>query len=81
MFEFIRVEDIKSLCSHVVESFSPTLDKITYVQTFQALKVRYVGVGSLVRWTVLMFVCILDTTSTKTDRGTGAVWRATGCLP
>lgn len=41
MFEFIRVEDIKSLCSHVVESFSPTLDKITYVQTFQALKVRY----------------------------------------
>ena len=43
MFEFIRVEDIKSLCSHVVESFSPTLDKITYVQTFQALKVRCVG--------------------------------------
>ena len=81
MFEFIRVEDIKSLCSHVVESFSPTLDKITYVQTFQALKVRYVGAGSVGRWPVLMFVCLLDTTSTKTDRGTGAVWRATGCLP
>ena len=42
MFEFIRVEDIKSLCSHVVENFSPTLDKITYVQTFKALKLRYV---------------------------------------
>jgi len=41
MFEFIRVEDIKSLCSHVVENFSPTLDKITYVQTFKALKLRY----------------------------------------
>ena len=40
MFEFIRVEDIKSLCSHVVENFSPTLDKITYVQTFKALKLR-----------------------------------------
>ena len=42
MFEFIRVEDIKSLCSHVVENFSPTLDKITYVQTFKALKLRCV---------------------------------------
>merc|ERR1719420_1696190 len=41
MFEFIKIEDIKSLCTHVVENFSPTLDKITYVQTFQALKVRY----------------------------------------
>ena len=36
------MEDIKSLCSHVVENFSPTLDKITYVQTFKALKLRYV---------------------------------------
>jgi len=41
MFEFIRVEDIKSLCSHVVENFGPTLDKVTYVQTFKALKLRY----------------------------------------
>merc|ERR1719470_431274 len=35
MFEFIKIEDIKSLCTHVVENFSPTLDKITYVQTFK----------------------------------------------
>jgi len=41
MFEFIKIEDIKSLCSHVVENYSPTLDKITYVQTFKALKMRY----------------------------------------
>ncbi|TRY72392.1 hypothetical protein TCAL_08442 [Tigriopus californicus] len=41
MFEFIKSEDIKSLCSHVVESFGPTLDKISYVQTFKALKLRY----------------------------------------
>ena len=59
MFEFIRVEDIKSLCSHVVESFSPTLDKITYVQTFQALKVRCV-VTALVRAPYTHFVCRYD---------------------
>ena len=41
-FEFIKIEDIKSLCTHVVENFSPTLDKITYVQTFKALKMRLV---------------------------------------
>jgi len=41
MFEFIRVEDVKSLCSHIVENFSTTLDKVTYVQTFKALKSRY----------------------------------------
>jgi len=41
MFEFIKLEDIKSLCNHVVENFSTTLDKITYVQTFKALKVLY----------------------------------------
>jgi len=41
MFEFIKIEDIKSLCSHVVENFATTLDKITYVQTFKALRMRY----------------------------------------
>jgi len=41
MFEFIKIEDIKSLCSHVVENYTTTLDKITYVQTFKALKMRY----------------------------------------
>ena len=38
---FYFKEDIKSLCSHVVESFGTTLDKITYVQTFKSLKLRY----------------------------------------
>lgn len=41
LFEYIKMEDIKSLCTHVVENFSTTLDKITYVQTFKALKLRY----------------------------------------
>lgn len=41
MFEFIKIEDIKSLCTHVVENFATTLDKITYVQTFKALRMRY----------------------------------------
>jgi len=41
MFEHIKLEDIKSLCTHVVEHFGPTLDKITYVQTFKALRLRY----------------------------------------
>jgi len=34
-------EDIKSLCSHVVENFGKVLDDIEYVQTFKALKLRY----------------------------------------
>jgi protein phosphatase-4 regulatory subunit 3 len=41
MFEFIKIEDIKSLCTHVVENFGDTLDNVTYVQTFKALKLRY----------------------------------------
>jgi protein phosphatase-4 regulatory subunit 3 len=41
LFEFIKMEDIKSLCNHVVENYSATLDKITYVQTFKTLKLRY----------------------------------------
>ncbi|XP_011312655.1 serine/threonine-protein phosphatase 4 regulatory subunit 3 [Fopius arisanus] len=41
MFEFIKLEDIKSLCSHVVENFSKELETIDYVQTFKALKMRY----------------------------------------
>lgn len=41
MFEFIKLEDIKSLCSHVVENFGKVLDDIEYVQTFKALKMRY----------------------------------------
>ncbi|XP_063985531.1 serine/threonine-protein phosphatase 4 regulatory subunit 3 [Diachasmimorpha longicaudata] len=41
MFEFIKLEDIKSLCSHVVENFSKELETIDYVQTFKALKIKY----------------------------------------
>ncbi|XP_030766526.1 serine/threonine-protein phosphatase 4 regulatory subunit 3 isoform X2 [Sitophilus oryzae] len=41
MFEFIKLEDIKTLCSHVVENYGRLLDKFCYVQTFKALKLRY----------------------------------------
>lgn len=41
MFEFIKLEDIKTLCSHVVENYGKCLDDIGYVQTFKALKLRY----------------------------------------
>ncbi|ERL91757.1 hypothetical protein D910_09083 [Dendroctonus ponderosae] len=41
MFEFIKLEDIKTLCSHVVENYGRRLDDICYVQTFKALKLRY----------------------------------------
>lgn len=40
LFFFLQ-EDIKSLCSHVVENFSKELEAIDYVQTFKALKSRY----------------------------------------
>ncbi|NXY35671.1 PP4R3 phosphatase, partial [Pomatorhinus ruficollis] len=41
LFEFLRLEDCKSLVSHVVENFYPALESITYVQTFQGLKRKY----------------------------------------
>uniref|UniRef100_A0A1B6GZU8 Uncharacterized protein n=1 Tax=Cuerna arida TaxID=1464854 RepID=A0A1B6GZU8_9HEMI len=41
MFEYIKLEDIKTLCSHVVESYGKILDDVEYVQTFKALKLRY----------------------------------------
>ncbi|XP_065168653.1 serine/threonine-protein phosphatase 4 regulatory subunit 3 isoform X2 [Atheta coriaria] len=41
MFEFIKLEDIKTLCSHVVENYGKSLDDIGYVQTFKSLKSRY----------------------------------------
>ncbi|KAF7279919.1 hypothetical protein GWI33_006623 [Rhynchophorus ferrugineus] len=41
MFEFIKLEDIKTLCSHVVENYGRLFDKFSYVQTFKALKLRY----------------------------------------
>ncbi|NWR08521.1 PP4R3 phosphatase, partial [Paradoxornis webbianus] len=41
LFEFLRLEDCKSLVTHVVENFYPALESITYVQTFQGLKRKY----------------------------------------
>ncbi|XP_066060311.1 serine/threonine-protein phosphatase 4 regulatory subunit 3B-like [Chamaea fasciata] len=41
LFEFLRLEDCKSLVAHVVENFYPALESITYVQTFQGLKRKY----------------------------------------
>ncbi|XP_067007225.2 serine/threonine-protein phosphatase 4 regulatory subunit 3-like [Anabrus simplex] len=41
MFEFIRSENIKSLCLYAVEQFGKVLNHIGYIQTFTALKLRY----------------------------------------
>ncbi|XDV51037.1 hypothetical protein PO909_019992 [Leuciscus waleckii] len=41
LFEFIRVEDIRSLIAHIVDNFYPALESIEYVQTFKGLKGRY----------------------------------------
>ncbi|KAG8544136.1 hypothetical protein GDO81_023021 [Engystomops pustulosus] len=41
LFEFIRVEDIKSLTGHIVDNFYKSLESIEYVQTFKGLKTKY----------------------------------------
>ncbi|KAK7104451.1 serine/threonine-protein phosphatase 4 regulatory subunit 3A-like isoform X2 [Littorina saxatilis] len=41
LFEFIRVEDIKTLSTHVVENFQKELEGVKYVKTFETLKLRY----------------------------------------
>ncbi|BET01487.1 unnamed protein product [Nesidiocoris tenuis] len=41
MFEFIKLEDIKSLMTHVVETHGKVLDEVSYVQTFKGLRLRY----------------------------------------
>ena len=48
MFEFIKIEDIKSLCTHVVENFATTLDKITYVQVIS--RFRYLSSSTIRFW-------------------------------
>ena len=48
MFEFIKIEDIKSLCTHVVENFATTLDKITYVQVIS--RFRYLSSNTSRFW-------------------------------
>lgn len=41
LFEFIRVEDIKTLYTYIVESFEKVLENVQYVQTFKLMKQRY----------------------------------------
>ncbi|KAM8896572.1 serine/threonine-protein phosphatase 4 regulatory subunit 3-like [Lycaon pictus] len=41
LFEYIRVENIKSLVAHIVENFYEILESIEYVQTFKGLKIKY----------------------------------------
>ncbi|KAL4630409.1 serine/threonine-protein phosphatase 4 regulatory subunit 3A-like isoform X1 [Arapaima gigas] len=41
MFEFIRVEDVKSLTAHIIENYWKALEDVNYVQTFKGLKLRY----------------------------------------
>lgn len=41
LFEFIKIEDIKSLCTYVVVNFGKTFDEVDYVQTFKSLKLKY----------------------------------------
>ncbi|KAH9519020.1 Serine/threonine-protein phosphatase 4 regulatory subunit 3A [Bulinus truncatus] len=41
LFEFIKVEDIKSLSTYIVETFQKELEGIKYVKTFETLKLRY----------------------------------------
>uniref|UniRef100_A0A8C7QT66 Serine/threonine-protein phosphatase 4 regulatory subunit 3 n=1 Tax=Oncorhynchus mykiss TaxID=8022 RepID=A0A8C7QT66_ONCMY len=41
MFEYVRVEDVKSLTAHIVENYWKSLEDVDYVQTFKGLKLRY----------------------------------------
>ncbi|CAO2623919.1 Protein PPP4R3C [Lemmus lemmus] len=41
LFEFIRVENIKSLIANIVENFFTAFDSIEYVQTFKGLKIKF----------------------------------------
>lgn len=41
LFEFIKLEDIKSLCTHIVEEHIKELESVDYVNTFKSLKFKY----------------------------------------
>ncbi|XP_005369914.1 protein PPP4R3C-like [Microtus ochrogaster] len=41
LFEFIRVEDIKSLIANIVKNFFTAFDSVEYVQTFKGLKIKF----------------------------------------
>ncbi|XP_064601832.1 serine/threonine-protein phosphatase 4 regulatory subunit 3-like [Liolophura sinensis] len=41
LFEFIKVEEIRSLSNHIVETHMKELEKVTYVNTFKTIKSKY----------------------------------------
>ncbi|XP_075812894.1 protein PPP4R3C1-like [Microtus pennsylvanicus] len=41
LFEFIRVENIKSLIAYIVKNFFTAFDSVEYVQTFKGLKIKF----------------------------------------
>ena len=41
LFEFIRTEEIKSLCIHLIEKYGDKLDTVDYVRTFKGLRTQY----------------------------------------
>ncbi|XP_049988717.1 protein PPP4R3C-like [Alexandromys fortis] len=41
LFEFIRVENIKSLIENIVKKFFTAFDSVEYVQTFKGLKIKF----------------------------------------
>lgn len=41
LFEFIRVENIKSLIANIVKNFFTAFDSVEYVQTFKGLKIKF----------------------------------------
>lgn len=41
LFEFIRTEEIRALCMHIIDNFGKKLEKVTYVRTFRGLKLQF----------------------------------------
>ncbi|XP_052767178.1 serine/threonine-protein phosphatase 4 regulatory subunit 3A-like isoform X3 [Mya arenaria] len=41
LFEYVRLEGIKSLCNHIVETHMTDLEHVDYVNTFDSLKATY----------------------------------------
>lgn len=41
LFEFIRTDEIKSLCMHIIDKYGETLETVDYVRTFKGLRIQY----------------------------------------
>ena len=41
LFEFIRTEEIRSLCIHIIDKFGKQLEKVDYVRTFKGLQLQF----------------------------------------